>query len=147
MIDETHTLNISCPVNEVFDFVADPSNETAWHFDVKEVIRSNDGPYELGETLQWVVKFGGSKTYSIEVTAFEPNRLIELTTHQGPVLPILTHTFQQDGDSTRYTRRVRFETKGLLRVLAPVMTRLNNPNTKWAENLKELLESGTRIQP
>ena len=145
MIDETHTVNISRPVNEVFDFVADPSNETAWHFDVKEVLRSSHGPYELGETFQWVVKFGGSKTYSIEVTGLEPNRFIELTTRQGPVMPILTHTFQKNGDGTRYTRRVRFETKGLLRVLAPVMTRMNNPNTKWADNLKELLESRARI--
>lgn len=141
MIDETHTVTISRPVDEVFDFVADPSNETDWHFDVKEVLRSKHGPYELGESLQWVVKFGGSKTYSVEVTALEPNRFIEITTREGPVMPILTHTFQKDGDGTRYTRRVRFETKGLLRVLAPVMARVNNPNRRWAENLRELLET------
>jgi uncharacterized protein YndB with AHSA1/START domain len=141
MIDETHTVKISRPVNEVFDFVADPSNETDWHFDVKEVLRTKDGPYELGETLEWVVKFGGSKIYSIEVTALEPNRFIEITTREGPVMPILTHTFQKNGDGTRYTRRVRFETKGLLRVLAPVMARVNNPNRRWAENLRELLET------
>lgn len=141
MIDETHTVTISRPVNEVFDFVADPSNETHWHFDVKEVLRAKHGPYELGETLQWVVKFGGSKTYSVEVTALEPNRFIEITTREGPVMPILTHTFQKDGDGTRYTRRVRFEPKGLLRVLAPVMARVTNPNRTWAENLRELLET------
>ncbi len=139
MIDETHTVTINRPVGEVFDFVANPANETKWHLDVKEVIRSKDGPYELGETLQWVVKFGGSNTYSIEVTALEPNRFIELTTREGPVKPILTHTFQNNGEGTRYTRRVRFETKGVMRVLAPVMARLNNPNRRWAENLKGLL--------
>lgn len=141
MIDETHTVTIKRPVQEVFDFVADPSNEPDWHFDVKEVLRSKDGPYELGETLQWVVKFGGSKTYTLEITAFEPNRLIEITTREGAVLPVLTHTFQPDGNGTRYTRRVRFETKGLFRVIAPLASRLNNPNTRWAENLKELLEN------
>lgn len=141
MIDETHTVTINRPVNEVFDFVADPANETDWHFDVKEVIRLKDGPYELGEMFQWVVNFGGSKTYSIEVTALEPNRFIEITTREGPVKPILTHTFQSNGKGTRYTRRVRFETKGLLRVLAPIMTRINNPNRRWAENLRELLQT------
>lgn len=141
MIDETHTVTINRPVDEVFDFVADPSNEPDWHFDVTEVLRPKDGPYELGEKFQWVVKFGGSKIYSVEVTALEPNRLIEITTREGAVLPVLTHTFQQDGNGTRYTRRVRFETKGLLRVMAPVMKRLNNPNTRWAENLKEVLEN------
>jgi len=77
----------------------------------------------------------------LEITALEPNGLIEITTREGAVLPVLTHTFQADGDGTRYTRRVRFETRGLLRVMAPLMTRVNNPNTRWAENLKELFES------
>jgi len=140
MIDETHTLTINRPVKNVFDFVADPSNEPDWHLDVREVLRPKDGPYELGETFQWVVRFGGSKTYSLEITALEPNRLVEITTREGAVLPVLTHTFQPDGDGTRYTRRVRFETRGLLRVMAPLMKRMNNPNTRWAENLKELLE-------
>ena len=140
MIDETHTVTINRPVKEVFDFVATPSNEPDWHFDVKEVLRPKNGAYELGETFQWVVKFGGSKTYTLEVTALEPNRLIEITTRDGAVLPVLTHTFQPDGEGTRYTRRVRFETRGLLRVMAPLMVRMNNPNTRWAENLKEVLE-------
>ena len=140
MIDATHTVTINRPVKEVFDFVANPSNEVDWHLDVKEVLRPKDGQYEFGETFQWVVKFGGSKTYSVEITALEPDRLIEITTREGPVLPVLTHTFQPDRGGTRYTRRVRFETRGLLRVLAPVMNRVVDPNKKWAENLKKLLE-------
>lgn len=140
MIDETHTVTINRPVNEVFDFVADPSNEPDWHYDVKEVLRPKDGPYQLGETFQWVIKFGSTNTYSAEITGFEPNRFIEVTALEGPVLPVLTHTFQPEGDRTRYTRRVRFETRGFLRLLAPLMNRINNPNRRWAENLKKLLE-------
>jgi uncharacterized protein YndB with AHSA1/START domain len=141
MIDETHTVTINRPVEEVFDFVADPSNEPDWHFDVKEVLRLKNGPYELGESFQWVIKFGSTDTYSVKITGFEPNRFIEVTAHEGPILPVLTHTFQPEGDHTRYTRRVRFETRGLVRVMAPLMVRINNPNTRWAKNLKELLES------
>ena len=140
MIDETHTVTINRPVNEVFDFVADPSNEPEWHYDVKEILRPKNGPLQLGETFEWVVKAGSTNTYEVEITGFEPNRFIELTARKGPVLPVLTHTFQPDRDRTRYTRRVRFETKGLLRVLAPIMNRISNPNRRWAENLKTLLE-------
>lgn len=141
MIDETYTVTIERPVNEVFDFVADPSNEPDWHYDVKEVIRPKNGPYELGETFQWIIKFGSTNTYSVEITGFEPNRFIEVTAREGPILPVLTHTFQPEGDGTRYTRRVRFETRGLVRVMAPLMKRINDPNKRWAENLKTLLES------
>lgn len=142
MIDKTHSVTINRPVNEVFDYVADGSNEPEWHYDVKEVHRKSDGMYELGEKLRWVIKFpGGSDTYTSEVTALEPNRLIEITALEGMVLPVLTHTFQPEGNGTRYTRRVRFQPKGFLRVVAPLMGLLNNPNKRWAENLKALLEN------
>lgn len=142
MIDQTHTVTIERPVGEVFDFVAEPSNEPRWHFDVKEVVRPTGGPLELGTTYEWVVKFLGTKSYVGEVTAFEPNRFIELTAIEGPVLPKLTHTFQADGERTNYTRRVRFETKGLFKVMEPLIKRMPSPNARWAENLKRLLEGG-----
>jgi len=54
MIDETHTVTINRPVNEVFDFVADPSNEPDWHFDVTEVLRPRTGP------MSWARRSDGS---------------------------------------------------------------------------------------
>lgn len=142
MIDMTHTVTIDRPVSEVFDFVADmPANEPRFHFDVREVVRPKDGPIALGTEFEWVVKFLGKKTYSGEVTAFEPNRFIELTTLEGYILPKLTHTFQADGDRTAYTRRVRFETRGIFKVMEPLLKRMpTNPNTRSAENLKLILE-------
>lgn len=142
MIDQTHTVTIDRPVSEVFDFVAEPSNEPKFHFDVKEVVRPKEGPIALGTTFEWVVKFLGTKSYVGEVTAFEPNRFIEMTTLEGVVLPRLTHTFQPDGDRTTYTRRVRFETAGIFRVMEPLIKRMPSPNRRWAENLKLLLEGG-----
>ena len=74
---------------------------------------------------------------------FEANRLIELTTYEGAVLPTITHTFKDDGDRTIYSRRIRFETSGLLKLLEPLMKRIpKDPNTRTAENLKLVLEGG-----
>lgn len=142
MIDQSHTVTIERPVAEVFDFVAEPSNEPKWHFDVREVVRPKQGPIALGTTYEWVVRFLGTKTYVGEVTAFEPNRFIAMTTLQGPVLPQLTHTFQAEGDRTIYTRRIRFETRGLFKVMEPLIKRMPSPNARWAENLKLALEGG-----
>ena len=140
MIDQSHTVTIDRPVGEVFDFVAEPSNEPKWHFDVREVVRPKQGPIALGTTYEWIVRFLGMKKYVGEVTAFEPNRFIEMTTLEGPVLPQLTHAFQAEGDHTTYTRRIRFETKGLFKVLEPLIKRMPSPNARWAENLKLVLE-------
>jgi uncharacterized membrane protein len=35
MIDVTHTVTIDRPVSEVFDFVAESSNEPRWDIDVR----------------------------------------------------------------------------------------------------------------
>ena len=142
MIDQSHTVTIDRPVGEVFDFVAEPSNEPKWHFDVREVVRPKQGPIALGTTYEWIVRFLGMKKYVGQVTAFEPNRIIEMTTLEGPVLPQLTHAFQAEGDHTTYTRRIRFETKGLFKVLEPLIKRMPSPNARWAENLKLVLEGG-----
>lgn len=142
MIDQSHTVTIDRAVGEVFDFVAEPSNEPKWHFDVREVVRPTQGPIALGTTYEWIVRFLGTKTYVGEVTAFEPNRFIEMTTLEGPVLPQLTHTFQAEDDRTIYTRRIRFEPRGLFKVMEPLIKRMPSPNARWAENLKLVLEGG-----
>lgn len=142
MIDQSHTVTIDRPVGEVFDFVAKPSNETKWHFDVLEVVRPEQGPIALGTTFEWVVRFLGTRRYVGEVTALEPNRFIEMTTREGPVLPKLTHTFQTEGDHTIYTRRIQFKTRGLFKVMEPLIKRMPSPNARWAENLKLVLEGG-----
>jgi uncharacterized protein YndB with AHSA1/START domain len=143
MIDVTHTVTIDRPVSEVFDFVAESSNEPTWDIDVQEVVQPTQGPLTAGSRYEWVLKFLGTKRIAGEVTAFESNRLIELTTYEGTFLPKITHTFKAEGDLTIYARRIRFETSGLLKVLEPLMKRMpRNPNTRTAENLKLVLEGG-----
>lgn len=142
MIDQTHTVTINRPVDEVFDFVAEPSNEPRYHLEVREVLRPKRGPIGLGTAFEWEIKFLGTKTYAGQVTAFEPNRFIELTTLEGVIQPKLTHTFQADGDRTTYTRRIRFEPKGIFKVMEPLIKRMPSPNARTAENLKLVLEGG-----
>ena len=143
MIDVTHTVTINRPVSEVFDFVAESSNEPKWDIDVQKVVQPAQGPLTEGTTYDWVLKFLGTKRIAGKVTAFESNRLIELTTYEGAILPKITHTFKAEGDRTIYARRIRFETSGLLKLLEPVMKRIpRNPNTRTAENLKLVLEGG-----
>jgi uncharacterized protein YndB with AHSA1/START domain len=143
MIDVTHTVTIDRPVGEVFDFVAESSNEPKWDVDVQQVVRPTRGPLTAGTRYEWLLKFLGTKRIAGEVTAFDSNRLIELTTYEGAILPKITHTFMADGDRTIYARRIRFETSGLIKLLEPLMKLMpRNPNTRTAENLKLVLEGG-----
>lgn len=142
MIVHEHTVEIDRPVEEVFAYVADPTNEPNWHHDVREVHRPWEGPLHQGATLTWKIKLATLKDYLVEVTAFEPNRRIQITTREGPVKPVLTHRFEPSGNTTRYTRRVEIPPQGWFRILQPLLKVMPNPpNTRWARNLKRILET------
>lgn len=141
IISAEHTVVIDRPAHEVFEFVADQRNEPRWHADVVEV--RPETRLELGSRVTWVVKFMGEQEYTTEVTAFDDDRLIELTTQEGPMKPILTHTFSASNGSTRYTRRVQIPAEGMFKVVGPIMRATgaaHRRNARFAENLKELLQ-------
>jgi len=78
-----------------------------------------------------------------EVTAFEPQRRIQLTARRGPIKPTLTHTFEPASGQTRYTRHVQIPLQGVFRLVGPVMKATgaaDKRNARFAKNLKELLE-------
>jgi uncharacterized protein YndB with AHSA1/START domain len=141
MISAEHTVDIHRPIADVFEFVSDQTNEPSWHTDVLKV--SPEEPLRLGSTVTWLVKFMGENEYVSEVTSFEPQRRIELTAREGPLKPILTHTFEQTNGGTRYTRHVQIPLEGMFRLVGPVMKATGaarKRNTRFAENLRTLLE-------
>src|ERR1043166_6623368 len=143
MIDVTHTVTIDRPVSEVFNFVAETSNEPKWDIDVQEVVQPTQGPLTAGTRYEWVLKLLGTKRIAGEVTAFESNRLIELTTKEVPILPKITHTFEADWGQNIYTRRIRSDPSGLLNLLESLMKRVpRKQRQRTAEILKLVREGG-----
>ncbi|MGI8658125.1 MAG: SRPBCC family protein [Candidatus Limnocylindria bacterium] len=144
MIRAEHSVEIDRPIEDVFAFVADQSNEPKWHTDVVEVVRPGpDQPIQLGSSVVWVIDFMGRSEYEAEVTVFEPNRCIELTARRGPLKPILTHRFERAGSGTRYTRHIDIPPSGVFRVLEPILRAAGvarKRQIRFAENLKTVLE-------
>lgn len=144
MIRMTHTVDISRPISDVFGFVADQRNEAKWHTDVTEA--DPMGPITLGSTVTWTVKFMGENQYVSEVTQFDAPNLIQLKTIEGVSKPTLTHTFESNNGTTRYTRSVRIPAEGPFRYLGPILQATgfaHRRNARFAENLKTLLEQST----
>ena len=93
-------------------------------------------PLEPGATVTWLIRFMGKTTYLVEVTAFEPQRRIEMTARQGPLKPTLTHTFESDDGATRYQRHVQIPLDGVFRLVGPIMKitgAARRRNARWAE--------------
>ena len=61
MIGVESTVVINRPVEDVFAFASDQTNEPKWHTDVLEVHPASGGPVGPGSTSVWAIKFMGTQ--------------------------------------------------------------------------------------
>lgn len=127
---------------DVFDVIADVRNDPKWHTDVLEATSSSD-VIGLGTVFNVRVKPSmGVSEGTIEVTRFEPGRLIELQGTMGKMNPTVTTVCERDGIGTRVTRSVEIEPPGLMRLMSPMIGRMiAKSNDGFLANLKRMLEA------
>jgi uncharacterized protein YndB with AHSA1/START domain len=139
------TILISRPVQEVWDFFIDFTNTPRWTRSGSELRQTSQGALGVGTTLESVRPMFGReiKSQNIQVTQYEPGRLISITS----AVPLLGHatggvTFQSVGGETRLSRWTELErggARGLLgAILAPVVRRAQGAELA---NLKRLIEA------
>jgi uncharacterized protein YndB with AHSA1/START domain len=142
MIETTEAITIDRPIEEVFAYVTDTSNDPAWHTDILEARKTSGGPIGIGTT--WHLRFKpvmGVSEGDTEVVAFEPNRKAVQQGVVGPMQPTLTYLFEPADGGTRFTRRVEIRVSGMMRLMEPLM-KLMTPrgNARFLANLKRVLE-------
>ena len=83
----------------------------------------------------------GRRRFSFEVTGYEPNRRLELRATSGPVRPTVTYRLEPAGRGTRLTARIDVRTRGVFRLLEPLMPGgVKKRNSQDLPRLKQLLE-------
>ena len=141
MLTIESSARIDRPVDEVFGFVTDPSNEPEWHTDVLEV-SAPEPPLRPGSRMTWVLNFMGRRDMHMQVVDLQPNSLERLRA-EAPLMgmqPTITYEFATDSGGTRFTRRVEMDPKGGWRVMTPMMKSLvKKRNASFVENLKKRL--------
>jgi uncharacterized protein YndB with AHSA1/START domain len=145
MVDRSDSITINRPVEEVFAYVTDVTNDPAWHTDVLEARKTTEGPIGMGTV--WHTRFkpamGISET-DMEVVAFEPNRVQVMKGDVGPMHPTLTYQFEPADGGTRFTRRVQIRVSGWMKIMQPMIGMMvPKQNKGFVANLKRVLEGGT----
>jgi len=142
MVDRSDSIMIDRPVEEVFAYVADVTNDPAWHTDVLEARKVTDGPVGMGTV--WHARFKPSMGISeadMEVVSFEPNRALAMKGDVGPMHPRLTYRFERADGGTTFTRRVQITVSGWMKIMQPVMGMMApKQNRGFLTNLKRVLE-------
>ena len=74
MADRSDSIHIDRPVETVFAYITDVTNDPAWHTDVLEAQKTSDGPIGVG-TL-WHTRFKGKLKGVIPAMGPKGTRLI-----------------------------------------------------------------------
>jgi uncharacterized protein YndB with AHSA1/START domain len=142
MVDRSDSITIDRPVEDVFAYVSDTTNDPAWHTDILEARKTSEGPIGTGTT--WHAKFKPTMGISegvMEVVTFEPNRTEVMRGDIGPMHPTLTFLFEPSNGGTKVTRHVQISVSGWMKIMSPMMgMMLPKQNKGFLANLKRVLE-------
>jgi uncharacterized protein YndB with AHSA1/START domain len=142
MFTVEESVRIDRPAEVVFGFVSDPATYPRWRGDVVAVDNVSAGPLVCGRTFdQIIASFLGRQRFTFEVTGYEPDGRLEFRVTSGPVRPIVTYVVESAGRGARLTARIDVRTRGVLRLLEPLMTGgVKKRNSQDVSKLKQILE-------
>jgi hypothetical protein len=134
---------IGRPVDVVFDYVADQSNEPQYNPRMVRAEKITPGPVGKGTRFRSaVVSMGRTAEMWIECTGYDRPRLLESTTAMQQADIGYTLRFEPAVAGTRMRWSGRVQPKGIFRLLGPVITWLGIRQEQriWAA-LKKHLEA------
>ena len=134
---------IGRPVEAVFDYVADQSNEPQYNPQMVRAEKITSGPVRAGTRFRSAVaSMGRTAEMLIECTGYDrPHRLASTTTMRQADISY-TLTFEPVGTSTRMAWSGRVRPKGAYRLLSPLITWMGRRQERriWT-SLKHRLEA------
>lgn len=144
MIEVHVSTEINRPADEVFEYIADMSNNPKWQKGMKACEWTSEPPLRLGSTYDQEAGFlGKTIRSSFEVTEFEPGALIRIKTTGGSMPIDVTRKVTPLGDGrARVEAIVRGDSSRVFRIAAPLMKPMVKASVKKDyARLKALLEA------
>ncbi len=146
MIEIMHSVVVDRPVDEVFAYAGDPTNDASWATVMVESELTSQGPLGKGTAFRQVLRFLGKRLpVECEVTEYEAGRRIAFTMDMAGGANKGAHerTFERVNGGTRVTLRTSGDSSGLFKLADPVLQRVaQRQMAADLGNLKEILEAG-----
>ncbi len=143
MIKVEHSVFINRPVQEVFDYLVDPTNEPEWQEGVLEAGYSQDSsePGVGAEAFEKRKFMGRDMISKFEVVRFEKNKLFVGKVAEGPVPFEVTYLFLSEEGGTRVTVVIKGEPGGFFKLAeGPLRKQLQSQLVTDFDRAKEILE-------
>ena len=137
-----HTVTVSRPPRDVFDYLADGTHNREWRAGVLEISRTSEDNGQ-GATYRQVMAGPGGRRIDgdYRITAFDPPRRLEFQVTAGPARPVGVFELTENADqSTRVRFSLDLKPGGLMRLMTPMITRTMQREVAQLDNLKAILE-------
>ena len=135
---------IQRPAAEVFDYISNFENNTAWQRGMKEARFTTDPPLAVGSQYEQTANFMGKPVVTrFEVTDFQPGRSITIESIESTFPIQVTRYVEPLSDTrTRVRAEINGQPGGAMRLLAPLTRRLAQRSiSDDYRRLKEQLEN------
>jgi carbon monoxide dehydrogenase subunit G len=147
MVEIVDSIEISRRPEDVFSFVTNPAFFPQWQESVVSVRREDNAPLTVGSTVTVVRQVGPRKMSSTEeITELNPPRSWAVRADGGPLVAIATGTIDplDGGERSRLTVAFDFETRGIGKLLLPLVIRpqVRRQLPRNEQKLKDILEQG-----
>lgn len=139
------SIDISRRPEDVFSYVADPSHLPEWQENAVSVRPVGDAPLAVGSRVVVTRRIGRRDIpMTSEVTELDPPRTWRVDGIDGPIRGHVKGTIEPlgDGERSRLTLSLDFETHGIGKVLVPLVVRprVRKEMPRNEQTLKRLLE-------
>lgn len=134
---------IKRPAAEVFEYLADASNNPTWQKGMVSCTWEGDGPIAVGSRYRQEAGFLGKSILSrFEVTDFEPGIRVSIATIESTFPIQVTRSVEPTDDGCVAQAQVSGEPSGCLKLMGPLMgPMLRNSVSKDYKRLAALLEA------
>ena len=143
MIKVESYVTIERAPEDVFAYITNFENNPHWQSGMVSARFTSDPPLAIGSTYSQVAKFMGRRVESsFVVIAYEPGRLIKITTTSGSFPITVTRSVEPAQDRSLVRAIVEGDSSGFFKLAEPLMRRMvqRSVNSDYTR-LKELLES------
>ena len=137
MVRIEETVEIKCPTDKVFAYVADAKNWPKWQLSMLEAKQTSPGEMGVGTTFGGVNKVIGRRmTWTSKVTECERNKAWREVIKSGSTLLDEHLTFYSIETGTKVTQMYDMKAGGFLKLFAPMM--VNSMRKEMKNNLGNL---------
>ena len=149
MFEIEETVTIAQPVEKVWEFVMDDSNEPFWQTGLNDVRRLTDGPLMPGSPVSESRRLLGRALETVwELRACEPSDPSPVASVTAPFARQGTHALEETAAGPRLSMRLQGTPGGFLRIAVSVLERfVRREPAGNLENLPGVPEAGLDRDP